>query len=540
MKANNKNYQYLFNLEKRSRYKLTQSYYKHSHIDLSKLVINNLMSNGPCHIVAVFKNYLLEDDDSEYLRRIYKKKESIPRLKKIFLYYIETSVIFPNYTPLVESKYLYNNVIKKQRVIDEQQDLEDKKKDKEKTVKKKRKTTAKFIKSDDKVFSNTAYDEILNVSESILRIVFGLENDNKDKSNDISENGEIDHLIDNLNKAEQKEKHPKIIKKGMKFNKSLKLKINIESGNNVNKLKNNDLVNNITNSTAISTPNSQNLNSKQNNNHNCDNANNVNHTAINFNTIFSNEKGIIEKKIITSPKIKINTNNENIGKIYVNHKKNKSTLPNITLYNNNSISNNINSLNNLIKSTVTKSNQNNRNNSKRNILNTQTNYFKTSNNDLSKNKNKKTKKIISQVPKLDMNKIKSTADTINNFNKTTTNRIIYHGHSNTQTNEFLNPGNRTSRQKTLKSDMFKCISRNPITVVIRSPLTNSKQRSIYKKESIIFSGNKTKGNFGKVYGNLTSKQNSSNNNINKTKKIFTKEILAKSKDFHKKNLLNKI
>ena len=84
------------------------------------------MCNGRCHLVAVFKNYLIEDDNSEYLRRFYKSRESGPRLKKLFLYHEETSVIFPNYTPLVESKYLYNNVIKKQRVIDEQQDLENK------------------------------------------------------------------------------------------------------------------------------------------------------------------------------------------------------------------------------------------------------------------------------------------------------------------------------------------------------------------------------------------------------------------------------
>ena len=47
---------------------------------------------------------------------------------------------------------------------------------------KRRKNSPKNQKIEDKVFSNTAYDEILNVSESVLRIVFGLENPNKNKN----------------------------------------------------------------------------------------------------------------------------------------------------------------------------------------------------------------------------------------------------------------------------------------------------------------------------------------------------------------------
>ena len=98
--------------------------YKHYEIQ----IVENVMCNESCHFVAVFKDYLIADDCSEYLRRIYNIKESSERLKKLFSYYQETSVIFPNYTPLIESKYLYNNVIRKQRIIDEQQNLEEYKK----------------------------------------------------------------------------------------------------------------------------------------------------------------------------------------------------------------------------------------------------------------------------------------------------------------------------------------------------------------------------------------------------------------------------
>ena len=524
MKNINGNYQYLHNLEKRARYKIIRNYYKYIHVDYNKLIISNLMCNASCHMVAIFKNYLLEDDDSEYLRRIYKKKESIPRLKKLYLYYEETSVIFPNYTPLIESKYLYNNVIKKQRVIDEQQDLEDKRKDKLKVMVKRRKNSPKNQKIEDKVFSNTAYDEILNVSESVLRIVFGLENPNKnknDKNIDDSNNEEINQLIDNLNIAEETEKSSQIIKSGSKINKSLKLKLNIESSNNMNKLRNYDLLNNVTNSTTISS-----TNNKQNNNYNCEIPNK---TSIHYNTIFSNEKEITVKKIITSPK----TTKESISKIYTYHKKNKSTLPNITLYNANFVSSNIFTSSNIIKSIITKPNTNNRNNSIRNNLNTQTNYFKTSNNEIFKTTDIKSNKIIKQVPKLDINKIKNT-NTINIFNKTTTNRIIHH-HSNTQTNDFFKSGNRTSRQKNMKNDVYKYINKNPINVVITSPLSpNLKKKSIYYKELVTSRGIKTKEKFEKIFDNFTIKQQSSNNKINKKRSIFTRDIITKSNDFHKK------
>ena len=157
-------------IESRASYLYKYHYQKYIHMHYNNLIVENLMCNGRCHLVAVFKNYLIEDDNSEYLRRFYRYKESAPRLKKLFLYHDETSVIFPNYTPLIESKYLYNNVIKKQRVIDEQQDLENKRN--ELKLKKKNKEN---LKKDEKVFNSTVFGEILTSSESVLRIVFGIE-----------------------------------------------------------------------------------------------------------------------------------------------------------------------------------------------------------------------------------------------------------------------------------------------------------------------------------------------------------------------------
>ena len=97
------NLKYLLNkVELRANYLYKYHYRKYIHMDYNILMIENLMCSGHCHLVAVFKNYLIEDDNSEYLRRIYKFKESISRLKKLLSYHIETTVIFPNYSPLFE------------------------------------------------------------------------------------------------------------------------------------------------------------------------------------------------------------------------------------------------------------------------------------------------------------------------------------------------------------------------------------------------------------------------------------------------------
>ena len=43
---------------------------------------NNLVFNEKCRIVARFKDYLVLDDSTEFLRRFYSKKELCARLKK--------------------------------------------------------------------------------------------------------------------------------------------------------------------------------------------------------------------------------------------------------------------------------------------------------------------------------------------------------------------------------------------------------------------------------------------------------------------------
>ena len=128
---------YILNIEKRANYLIIE-HYKKIGTSYNYLILDNLLSNGKCHIVALFKEYLIIDDNSEFLKKFYKKKESLPRIKKVSQYYYETSVIFPNYTPLSEAKYFYKNIMKKQKIIDQIQELEDRERY-NKTIKKKKK-----------------------------------------------------------------------------------------------------------------------------------------------------------------------------------------------------------------------------------------------------------------------------------------------------------------------------------------------------------------------------------------------------------------
>jgi len=43
-------------------------------------VINDIIYNDDTHLVSLFKDYLILDDISEFLKRTYRKDESVPRL----------------------------------------------------------------------------------------------------------------------------------------------------------------------------------------------------------------------------------------------------------------------------------------------------------------------------------------------------------------------------------------------------------------------------------------------------------------------------
>ena len=83
------------------------------------ICINNLIFNEKCRIVSKFKDYLVLDDNTEFLRKYYKNKELYSKLTRIFAFYESYCKIFPNYMILPENVFLYKNIRKKQKMLDE-------------------------------------------------------------------------------------------------------------------------------------------------------------------------------------------------------------------------------------------------------------------------------------------------------------------------------------------------------------------------------------------------------------------------------------
>ena len=170
------------------------------------LIITSILSNRNTHLVTRFKDFLLYDDYSEFLKRFYRRKESSTRLKRISNFFKETSVLYPNYSSLIESKYIYSNIIKKQMIIFKQE----KYKKNNKIYKFKKHYLEKsdsMNKIENIFFNSTIYNDILNESESFMNILFGIEKKNKNSKTKNNEGEKfVDELIKIIDMIENNEK----------------------------------------------------------------------------------------------------------------------------------------------------------------------------------------------------------------------------------------------------------------------------------------------------------------------------------------------
>jgi hypothetical protein len=88
------------------KYLTSQDYY-------NSKIVSDIMYNENRHIVSVFKDYLIFDDFSEYLKRSYRLNEANERLPRVFEFYEKYSKVFPNYVVLPENKYMFKNIERK-------------------------------------------------------------------------------------------------------------------------------------------------------------------------------------------------------------------------------------------------------------------------------------------------------------------------------------------------------------------------------------------------------------------------------------------
>ena len=236
-KTNNSPLKYFLSLENLARNKLINRYDKPLSYHDTKM-INDILYNEKTRYVEAFKEYLIYEDYNEFLKRFYKSFEINIKLPKILLFYEKYSKIYANYTVIPESKYMYKNIKRKQKMIDQMQNND----------------------------INSEYEEDEESNEDISNTVFSsrvinsiydktLTSVNKSENSKNTEQS-INEFLEKINNIENNEK-----KKEKKINLNL---LKLESNNNVNhdkiKMRNNFLIN------KDKTPPHKNINANSNNN----------------------------------------------------------------------------------------------------------------------------------------------------------------------------------------------------------------------------------------------------------------------------------
>ena len=263
--------------------------YYHDKYFYSIKVIDDILNNNSTHLVAEFKDYLIMGDDSEFLQKKYDLEECKKYLPTLFDYYKSCSVIFPNYVVLQESKYIFKNIRKKQKVIDNQQEQDDKKE--------KIKKGEINLDENDIFFTTKAFNSILNqTNTSNVKLFFGI--NSKNKNNDSEET--VNNIFKKILKAENDAflmKKNNFIKK-RNYKNALKPKYEIKTKINTYKIKN---------------PNNIKLNKGRN-------GNNIFHlnTKLSYQKIKNIENNKNKNDREYNNKIFYNNNNENIKIIYSN------------------------------------------------------------------------------------------------------------------------------------------------------------------------------------------------------------------------------
>ena len=362
----------------------------------SLVSINNLIFNEHCLVVARFKDFLILDDMTEFLRRFYNKKELKRRLGKIFNFYESYSKIFPNYMILPESQYLYRNIRKKQKMIDAFNQIKKEEEENRNSLKKE--------------LNNKEKKEIMIFNKSIQESI----NRYRPSETSLLFNSIISGFIKNNNNFYNDSNLNSVISIYNNNNNNLKSQINsFDHENNEITLNSENSLKNIVQilSQKFNTNNNNNNtnslnklhnNNSKNNNHNNNSKNKNNHKIINNNNDKSKKiknKNIKETKIKTIKKANQNNtkieniNNSNPKKLSPDHNQvvkshihQKSSLNNNNNINNKkfishkqavSVSNNnntikiINNINNIII--------NDGNINKEMVININTNYFELNN-----------------------------------------------------------------------------------------------------------------------------------------------------------------
>ena len=193
-KKNNINSYYSFNYYKFSN-KILYKKYSSLKYSYPSICINNLIFNEKCRLVSRFKDYLFYDDDTEFLKISYEKEELQKTLVKVIDFYERYNQVFPNYMILPENIFMYKNLRKKQKMIDEINKMNIEKEMKSRNLKRNRKNK-KNIKESIYIFDEKIKENInrlnnsmqtINLTNTIISNCINI-NDNKKKDYNVDDN----------------------------------------------------------------------------------------------------------------------------------------------------------------------------------------------------------------------------------------------------------------------------------------------------------------------------------------------------------------
>ena len=445
----------LYILEILSKLKLST---KHNCTDenFHKYISNILIDNIDCHMVSIFKENMLTDYIDEFLRRLYKPKESKERIPKFSKYYKNYLMFFckPTFRNFRINKIINKNGEKKAEIYyknnyqggKSQEDDENNgfaqssSSDENKNSHKNKKENIESLKNLEQLFDESLKEKIENVTvmtsmNSSINNTINLKIDNEkievfsenkcDKSNDTT----LHDIMDIIKKKKhRKNSMSRNEKTDMQKIKKDLIKSKEEKNNEIIKSIKNNENNSYKNIRKKSKNNDKKINININN---ILNAKYGSHFLLNQGYLNKNSKDKI-RKIIKSNHININNNNNNKNLINKNYNENDLYInispTSFTNHNNKNINNEININKPKNKSTS----QNKKKSNKKIIINNNSSDIlyknNSNNNNKKKNKSKSRNKNIGFLYKEtytnDNNNINNLNKfNINKFNSTTLHKI---------------------------------------------------------------------------------------------------------------------
>ena len=348
----------IFTILRQKTYLKLYKKYSSNKFSYNIISINNIIYNESCLIVAKFKDFLIYDDNTDFLRKFYTTPESKYKLYKILDLYENYSKIFPNYLVVKEKKFMYKNIRRKQKMIDAFNQIKLEEEENRKKIKERNTEN----KEDNMLFTDLVKDEIKTYQKdnnnNPYKNSFDSQND-KDETDTLFGQSHS-HSSISINLVSKKDLlSPKNNSKGLSFesktnetNGTVSSLLNIMNDNKIyikdlpNIFKVNHCSNNIIEKKIISfrkkKSNFYKKGSKINYNKNSTNSTNNINTNNNNN---NNNNNIILQKIILTPKkdkkeVNINKNHFHFNSTMLSKKRIKMLNP--TLINTNSNSSSIN------------------------------------------------------------------------------------------------------------------------------------------------------------------------------------------------------